>query len=110
MIEFNDSNADVTRNGVSIFFEPVDIDDDVFISSSCIFMDDFHTTGSLKAQYSLTVHGSLSVDGDLKIGEDLTCISILGGMQILATFSRKMSLHTAMFMLVKELIYRAIWK
>ena len=76
MIEFNDSNADVTRNGVSIFFEPVDIDDDVFIGSSCIFMDDFHTTGSLKAQYSLTVHGSLSVDGELKIGEDLTCASL----------------------------------
>ena len=77
MIEFNDSNADVTKNGISIFFDPVDTDDDVYIGSSCIFMDDFHTSGSLKAQYSLTVHGSLSVDGKLQIGEDLTCASLV---------------------------------
>lgn len=79
MIEFNDSNADVTKNGVSIFFDPVDTDDDVYIGSSCIFMDDFHTSGSLKAQYSLTVHGALSVDGKLQIGEDLTCVSLVAG-------------------------------
>lgn len=36
MIEFNDSNADVTRNGVSIFFDPVDTDDDIYISAAVV--------------------------------------------------------------------------
>lgn len=78
MIEFNDSNADVTRNGFSIFFDPVDTSEDVFVGSTCIFMDDFRTTGNLKAQYSLTVQGSLTVGDHLSVGEDLTCGSLEG--------------------------------
>ena len=76
MLEFNDANADVTRNGFSIFVDSVETDEDVYIGSTCIFMEDFHTSGNIKAQYSLTVYGTLSVDGKLSVGEDLSCGSL----------------------------------
>ena len=76
MIEFNDSHADMYINGISIFSESIDVDDDILISSSCLFLGDIVTTGSIKSQYNLHVIGDIRADGVVTVGGSLICKSV----------------------------------
>lgn len=78
MIEFNDSNADYSQGGMSVFTNPINVDEDIFISSSCIFLSEIITSGAIRAQYSLSVQGALNANGDIDIGGELQCASVKG--------------------------------
>lgn len=78
MIEFNDSNADYSQGGISVFTSPVNADEDIFISSSCVFLSEITTSGKIRAQYSLIVHGAICADNDIDIGGELQCTSMKG--------------------------------
>ena len=73
MKEFNDSNADCSQNGISVFLDPVNTDEDVYISSSCVFLSGLASTGKIKAQYRLIVYGPLEAGSTIDIGGDLEC-------------------------------------
>lgn len=89
MIEFNDSNASYSQNGLSIFVDDIKVEEDIFISSSCVFLSDVVTTGKIRAQYSVLVQGKLVAGDDIDVGGDLQCfqvkainISIGGGFTV----------------------------
>lgn len=78
MIELNDSNASYSQNGISVFVKRIDADEDIYISSSCVFLSDIVTSGSIRAQYDLTVNGSISAGGDVEIGGNLGSAHLKG--------------------------------
>ena len=73
MIEFNDSNASCTKNGISVFIDDICTDEEIFVSSSCVFLGDISTTKGIRAQYNLTIYGNVDVEEDIHVGEAFTC-------------------------------------
>ena len=78
MIELNDSNASYSHNGISVFVDPIDADEDIFISSSCVFLSDVVSKGKIRAQYNLTVYGLLGSGDSIEIGGELQCTQLKG--------------------------------
>lgn len=76
MIEFNDSNASYSQNGLSIFVDEIKVEEDIFISSSCVFLSDVVTTGKIRAQYNVIVQGKLVAGEDIDIGGDLQSFQV----------------------------------
>lgn len=70
---FNDSNADCKEGKTSVFLKDVETDEDVMINSSCVFLGNLVSKGTIQAHYHLTVYGNLEAGSSLVVGETLIC-------------------------------------